>query len=124
MIICDIVNADSSRIDLIEEAFWFGLKELMPRKQNLDVTITLCDTGDSACGWHMWMDKYTHEIELQKTLEEDDLLTALWHEMVHVRQTERGTDYSLEEDIPYYERPSEMEAYKLQEEILEKWKDR
>jgi hypothetical protein len=122
MIRCDILYADSSRINLLEQAFWFGVDELMPRKQNLDVTISLCDTGDSACGWHLHVDKYTHEIELHPELEEDDLLTALWHEMVHVRQSERGSDYSKEEDMSYYDRPSEIEAYQLQEELLDKWK--
>jgi hypothetical protein len=39
--------------------------------------------------------------------------------MVHVRQAERGIEDS--DEIPYYEKPTEIEAYKLQEELLEKW---
>ena len=119
MITCDILYADSSRINLLEEAFWFGVKELMPRKKNLDVTITLCDTGDSACGWHLCTDKYVHEIELHPELDTEDMLTCLWHEMVHIRQAERGIYDS--DGISYYDRPTEIEAYKLQEELLEKW---
>lgn len=104
----------------IKEAFDFAVKELMPRKKNLDVTIEICDTGDSACGWHLYVDKYTHEIQLSPQQTYDDFITALFHEMVHVRQAERGLleDY---EEIPYYERPTEVEAYKLQEELFDKW---
>lgn len=137
MITCDILHADSSRINLLEEAFWFGVNELMPRKKNLDVTIRLCNYNDSADGWHMQVDKYEHEIELKKDLDEDDLLTALWHEMVHVRQTESGQlkdngvlkSWKGEEYInmfstvdEYMALPWEKEAYILQEELLEKWK--
>jgi hypothetical protein len=119
MITFDILHADSCKINLLEEAFLFGLKELMPRKKNLDVTITLCDTGDSACGWHICTDKNVHEIEINPDLNTEDMLTCLWHEMVHVRQAERGIEDS--DEIPYYEKPTEIEAYKLQEELLEKW---
>lgn len=105
----------------IKEAFDFALKELMPRKRRLDVTIDICDTGDSACGWHMMEEKYVHHIELNPNQSRDDFFTCLFHEMVHVRQSERGTVYN--EDLPYYERPYEIEAYELQEVLWNKFQN-
>lgn len=66
------------------------------------------------------IEKGYHEIELRRGMSEDNILTSLFHEMVHVRQSERGMymDFSL----PYLERPFEIEAYKLQESMFEKYK--
>lgn len=104
----------------IVEATEFALKELMPRKKNLDITIELCDTGDSAEGWHWQQERYIHRIELNPKMSDEDFVTCLFHELVHVRQAERGIDDR--NDLPYYERPNEIEAYQLQEELFEKWK--
>jgi len=106
--------------DDIVEASLFGIKELMPRKKRLEIIIELCPTGDSAEGWHWMEEKYIHRIELNPFLSTEDFVTCLFHELVHVRQAERGIDD--DESLPYYERPNEIEAYQLQEELLEKWK--
>ena len=103
----------------LEEAFFWALKELMPRKRNLDVTVEV-KSLDSAAGYH-WMEyRGTHFIELDPNQTSDDFICCLFHEMVHIRQAERGI-YN-DESIPYMERPVEIEAYSLQEELIEKWK--
>lgn len=103
----------------LEEAFFWALKELMPRKRNLDVTVEV-KSLDSAAGYH-WMEyRGTHFIELDPNQTPDDFVSCLFHEMVHIRQAERGI-YN-DESIPYMERPVEIEAYSLQEELIEKWK--
>ena len=103
----------------LEEAFFWALKELMPRKKNLDVTLEIKPLEDAA-GYH-WMEyKGTHFIELDPNQTPNDFLCCLFHEMVHIRQAERGI-YN-DESIPYRERPVEIEAYSLQEELLSKWK--
>ena len=43
--------------------------------------------------------------------------------MVHVKQYIRG-QLDQDSDLDYFDRPSEIEAYKLQEELLEKWKSK
>ena len=91
----------------------------MPRKRNLDVTVEV-KSLDSAAGYH-WMEyRGTHFIELDPNQTPDDFICCLFHEMVHIRQAERGI-YN-DESIPYMERPVEIEAYSLQEELIEKWK--
>ena len=137
MIYCTVNGGNKKERDLIENAFYFAVSELMPKKQNLDVEIWLTDMPhDDADGYHLHVDKYEHNIELQTGLIEEDLVTALFHEMVHVRQHERGQmkdkgiikvwdgdEYlSLYSTVDEYMRlPWEAEAYKLQEEMYEKW---
>ena len=104
----------------ILEAFFFAVSELMPRKKNLDVTVSITALTGDTTGYHIKTDRYTHEIELERNQNKEDFLTALFHEIVHVRQTERGV--YCDEKKPYYKRPTEIEAYKLQEELLKKWK--
>ena len=66
------------------------------------------------------IEKTFHEIELKKGMSKDDLITAVFHEMVHVRQSERGEEMDF--SLNYLERPFEQEAYKLQESMFEKYK--
>ena len=131
MIFCTVNGGSQEERKLIEEAFYFAVEELMPRKQKLDVEIWLTDMPyDDADGYHLHVDKYEHNIELQTGLIEEDLVTALFHEMVHVRQSERcqmkdkglikiwnGVEYlSLYSTVDeYMSLPWEAEAYKLQE---------
>tara|TARA_Y100000592_G_C5262807_1_gene218129 strand:+ start:84 stop:263 length:180 start_codon:yes stop_codon:yes gene_type:complete len=53
-------------------------------------------------------------------MSKEDLITAVFHEMVHVRQSERGEEMDF--TLDYLDRPFEKEAYKLQESMLEKYK--
>ena len=119
MIWMDIEGGTHIERARIELAFWFGLKELMPRKQNLDVTISLCDTDEDVCGNWYGTKGDSHFIELQTGQETSDLITALFHEMVHFRQCERSE--LMEDTLPYYDRPYEVEAYKLQEELWNRY---
>lgn len=121
---------------LVFDAFNFGMKYLMPRKRNLEVEIMLTDLEGDVDGFHCYLDKGQHDIELQQGLIEEDLVTALFHEMVHIRQHERGQlkdkgvikSWKGEEYISIYDTvetyknlPWEEEAYRLQEEMYEQW---
>ena len=126
MFLLDIRGGRKSERSLIEDAFWFCVGELMPRKRILEVDIILKNINDEvgggeAIGWHLALDLHEHVIEIQKGMETDDLLMTLFHEMVHVRQHERG-EFKNEEGISYWKKPSEKEAYKLQKVLLKKWK--
>ena len=118
------------------DAFSFAMKYLMPRKRNLSVDIIITDIEDDAEAYHCCIEKGQHEIEIQEGLIEEDFVSAVFHEMVHVRQHERGIlkDHGIrkswkgEEHIgvfsttdEYMALPWEEEAYRLQEEMYEKW---
>ncbi|MBT6392627.1 MAG: hypothetical protein HOJ73_04490 [Nitrosomonadales bacterium] len=136
MIWLDITGGKKSERSKVEDAFWFALSKLMPRKQNLDVTINLTSLKD-ADGYCHGIPGGEYEIEVKKGQSYPDLITTVFHEMVHVRQAERGqlidsgftktwegTDYiSIFSTIDEYRNlPWEAEAYRLQEELLVKWK--
>ena len=120
MICIDVIGDQYGPLidDDIVEASLFALKELMPRKKRLEITIEICPTG-SAEGWHWMEEKYIHRIELNPFLSTEDFVTCLFHELVHVRQAERGIED--DDSVPYHERPNEIEAYQLQEELFKKW---
>ncbi len=119
MIYFEVIGGSKSEKQLVEDAFWFALKELMPRKKNLDVLFSLVKM-EGTQGFQVMVEETFHEIELKKGMSKDDLITAVFHEMVHVRQSERGEkmDFTLD----YLDRPFEQEAYKLQESMLQKYK--
>lgn len=136
MVYCTVNGGSEAERVLVEKAFYFAVEQLMPRKKNLDVEIYLTDIEDDAEGYHCHIDDGEHNIELQQGLIEEDLITLVFHEMVHVRQHERGElrDHGIrkmwkgEEHISifstteeYMELPWEEEAYRLQEEMYKEW---
>jgi hypothetical protein len=139
MVFCTVNGGTQKERLLTQEAFDFAIKTLMPRKRNLDVELWLKDMDeDDAEGYHCFVDKGEHNIELQKGLSEDDLITLVFHEMVHVKQHERNElkDHGIrktwkgEEYITvfstvdeYMSLPWEEEAYRLQEEMLIQWQN-
>lgn len=116
MIWLDITGGKKSERSKVEDAFWFALSKLMPRKQNLDVTINLTSLKD-ADGYCHGIPGGEYEIEVKKGQSYPDLITTVFHEMVHVRQYERRVE--MDDTLPYLDRPYEQEAYKLQEELWE-----
>lgn len=136
MIVHSVAGGTKTERNLVSDAFDFAVKYLMPRKQNLDIDITLKSLEEQTDGYHLFIEKGYHEIELQKGMSKADLLTALFHEMVHVRQYERNhlkdngivKTWKGEEYIYIYNTvdqykafPWEEEAYRLQEDMVTKW---
>jgi hypothetical protein len=136
MIVLEIQGGTNKEQRMAFDAVNFAIKKLMPRKRNLNVEITITDIPGDADAYHCCIDKGEHEIEVQSGLIEEDFMTAVFHEMVHVRQHERGLlkDHGIrkawkgEEYIGIYDTvdtymnlPWEEEAYRLQEELYNKW---
>jgi len=121
---------------MARRAVEFAVRELMPRKKYLSVDLNITDLEGDVDGFHMFIDRGEHEIEIQQGLIEEDFVSAIFHEMVHVRQHERGElkdkgvikSWKGEEHITvfsttdeYMALPWEEEAYRLQEELYDKW---
>ena len=136
MIALSIEGGTRKEQRLAYDAVNFALNYLMPRKKNLSIDVNVVDIPDDADAYHCCVEKNYHEIEIQQGLIEEDFITAIFHEMVHVKQHERGElkDYGIrkawkgEEHISifsttdeYMELPWEEEAYRLQEEMYHKW---
>ena len=69
MIYCVTNGGRKSERAAIEDAFWFAVEELMPRKKNLDVEFYLENLEGDVDGFHEFIDRGMHTIELQKNLD-------------------------------------------------------
>lgn len=126
-----------SKRKLAEDVAYFCVQEMMPRMETLDVSIHL-DFLPEADGYCLAVTEREFNIEIDKRLSEDDFISAVCHEMVHVKQFARGEtkDVNLftkrwkgEEYLSAYSTvdeymnlPWEKEAYELQEVLLKKFK--
>ena len=105
--------------ELVVKALWFAKSYLFPRHKNIEIDIELkknikCDadvvSGDEDRECLM---------RVRRGLKEDDILTSVFHEMVHIKQDLRKEHKLFDcTDIPYLDRPWEVEAYELQETML------
>ena len=111
--------------EIVEEAAYWAWKYLMPRIRNCEVNITL-QKIKGADGFCYESDDRVFEIELNKKLMGDNLLTTIFHEMVHVKQGVRKEwsfdEVSYKTHDEYVNLPWEVEAYHMQEVMLEAWK--
>jgi len=109
----------------VSRAAAFAWRHLMPRIKKCVVEIELKKIKD-AQGYCVKVDDRSFEIEIDKRLFGDDLLTAVFHEMVHVKQSVRKEwefdEVAYSNYYEYVNLPWEVEAYHMQEVILEAWK--
>ena len=68
----------------------YCIDRLMPRMKTLDICIQLSKDMDHADGYCLAVDNREFVIEVDSRLKGDDFITALTHEMVHVKQYARG----------------------------------
>ncbi len=132
-----VFGSIKSKRKLAKDVAYFCIDQLMPRIKTLDISIHL-DKIYQADGYCLAVTNREFNIEIEKTLNEEDFITAVCHEMVHVKQFARGETqdiniftkkwkgieylgaYSTVDE--YMQLPWEKEAYKMQEELLQKWK--
>jgi hypothetical protein len=69
------------------------------------------------CGDCMYEDDNEFSIRLDKSLTPDNLITTVLHELVHVSQYLRGM--VMVNDLPYEERPHEIEAHSMEKQLTE-----
>lgn len=134
MYVClDIVGiTDENQGILIKDVIEQSLVTLMPRRKNpifIDIAIALEEDMGSAEAMIHQEEENTFFLAISKSSLEgptDDLVTLLIHEMVHVRQYIRKqiTDEPYNNFEEYIKLPYEIEAYKLQEELLDEIKEK
>ena len=105
------------RKNLTEEIVRWCIRELLPRVRTLDITVDLLDGLDGGIDGAQWYgeDNRQHYIEINENLYYDDFVTAIMHEMVHVKQDYRKDKRPIKD--------REKEAYEQQEILYERWKN-
>ena len=118
-------NTNKKRQRTIEDALWFAKSYLLPRHKIDEIEIEswkdLPHDGDCYDA-----DDRSFIIRVNKDLSKEDLLTTIFHEFVHIKQhikKEFGGDVFgiSNEEVAYMDRPYEVEAFRLEQEMLEEY---
>ena len=118
-------NTKKKRQRTIEDALWFAKSYLLPRHKIDEIEIeswkNLPHDGDCYDA-----DDRSFIIRVNKDLSKEDLLTTIFHEFVHIKQhikKEFGGDVFgiSNEEVAYMDRPYEIEAFRLEKELLEEY---
>lgn len=121
-----------------ERVIQFCIDRLMPRMKTLDIILYLSKDMDNADAYCLAESKRSFILEVDSRLKGDDFITAITHEMVHVKQYARGETKDInqftkswkgDEYISLYSTvdeymalPWEKEAYELQEVLCDEYK--
>ena len=123
-------GGNKTQREICENVVSHMISELLPRFRTLDITVNLVTIKSEAIGYCMEEDKNQFEIELDKNISIKDMVTALCHEMVHVKQFARkemvdgiktGVARWKSKTIPlttnYWDLPWEKEAYRMEKKL-------
>ena len=110
-------GVSDARKVLTEKIVRWCISQLLPKVRTLDITVDLLDELDGGADGYQWSgeDNRQHFIEINENQYYDDFVTAVMHEMVHVKQDYRKDKRPIED--------REKEAYEQQEILFERWKD-
>ena len=104
--------------ELTENVAMFAIKNLFPKIRKYFILIRL-DKFNNCFEY----DERDYVINFDKKQNYDDFVTAIFHELVHVKQYLKNEmdNYTFRTTTDYYMLPQEQEAYSLQEELLKQW---
>ena len=119
-------NTNKKKQRTIEDALWFAKSYLLPRHKIDEIEIEswkdLPHDGDCYDA-----DDRSYIIRVNKELSEQDLLTTIFHEFVHIKQhikKEFGGDvFAVDKSskVAYEDRPYEIEAFKLERKMFDNY---
>ena len=133
----NVIGSTKKKRALAESAVIFCISELMPRMRTLDVELTFKNIKtERIVGWCYEGDgNRDFYIDVEKTLDDEEMVETVCHEMVHVWQgaTRKMKDLTFgrkmymgkiyDDTTAYEDEPWEIEAYEMQDKLLEKFKE-
>ena len=102
--------------DLICDVLDFGRRKLFPKHRNVFINI-IAMRNRGVYGDCMYEDDRDFTIRFDTTLPQHEIIKTLLHEMVHVKQYLYREEMNY--DLPYDERPHEMEAHAKEKQLTE-----
>lgn len=119
----------------IHDIAWWFCDKYFSKFKYFNIEIDLTKIKGDVQGWCMEIDKNCSHIEIDKRLKDDDFITCVLHELVHVKQQFKGELKEMNGVekmwkgevhicIDYLNLPWEKEAYHMQEVLLEEYKKR
>ena len=135
-----VTGSNIFRRSLAENVVNFCIEELMSRMRTLDIEVKIRSMKDEAAiGFCLETDNNrTFEIDAERTLDEENFIETICHEMVHAWQ---GATRKMKEkpnkrlwlckdgkyrnytNCAYMRQPWEVEAYRMQSGLLKKFKE-
>lgn len=127
--------------ELAEKVCYFMMKKLLPRHRKMLISVEFqanLEKNDGMMAYAMDLEDRVFEIGVDRDLMKNhglrEFVTAICHEMVHVKQYVKGElkyagDKELWKgrdcaDMEYMDQPWEKEAYKLQDKLaMEVWEE-
>lgn len=124
----NVSGSTAKRRELAFNAAAWYIAQYMPRMRTLDIDITLKNLGDDIYGYCTEGDNNREfNLEINKTLDEFDLVSTVIHEMIHVKQYARkelfqrvdgrtrwkSRWFARYESLSYEDQPWEKEAHRL-----------
>jgi hypothetical protein len=133
----NVIGATKKKRALAESAVTFCISELMPRMRTLEIELNLKNLkNEGVAGWCYEGDgNRDFYIDIDKNLDDEELVETVCHEMVHVWQgaTRKMKDLDgfrkmymgkvYDDTTAYDDEPWEIEAYAMQGGLLEKFKE-
>ena len=134
----NVMGSTKKKRALAESAVIFCISELMPRMRTLEIEVNLKNIPEEegAAGWcYEGESNRDFYIDVDKKLDGEEIVETICHEMVHVWQgaTRKMKDLDgfrkmymgkvYDNTIAYEDEPWEIEAYAMQGDLLEKFKE-
>ena len=134
----NVIGSTKKKRALAENAVTFCISELMPRMRTLEIELNLKNLkNEGVAGWCYEGDgNRDFYIDVDKNLDDEELVETVCHEMVHVWQgaTRKMKDLPFgrkmymgkvyDDTTVYDDEPWEIEAYAMQGDLLEKFKEK
>jgi hypothetical protein len=133
----NVIGSTKKKRALAESAVTFCISELMPRMRTLEIEIVIKNLNiEGDAGWCYKGDgNRDFYIDVDKNLDDEELVETVCHEIVHVWQgaTRKMKDLPFgrkmymgkvyDDTTAYDDEPWEIEAYAMQGDLLEKFKE-
>lgn len=107
--------------DTICDVLEFGRKKLFPKHRGIYINI-IAMRNKGVYGDCMYEDDRDFTIRFNTNIPHREIVATLLHELVHVKQYLYKEEMNY--DLPYEERPHEIEARALEEQLTETYFDR
>lgn len=117
-----VIGGTKKERKAVTEALHFAKQYWLPRHRKLVVDVEIAPGLDAEADCLEGCDEREYEIRVRKGMSYEDLVTAVFHEFVHIKQDVlKQFPMFTPSDIPYFDRPWEIEAYAEQEKMWKKF---
>ena len=134
MNVCHVYGGTKKQKKLVEDTISWCFKRLTPRHRTICINVEIQKDFEFHGECSVASGRNEFDMVLRQTLNQEDFLTTIFHEMVHIMQYAKGMMKDRNSDgskvywrgyeytnYPYCRQPWERQAYRMQEILLKEW---